>query len=282
MRRETGLVQRDLTRWTTNTRRSTPCIHLTIRRFASALGGEIPIVEPGLAALGVPSLAADRHPVGHRPPPAFDCGVSTNKKPPRSRVRFHVWWSQADRTADPQHCQCCALPTELWPQIEDGEHYESARLVSGRIRFAKVVRKSGRRKMFGQLLLGVTGAIFFGLGVISVYDPEIPAGWSVYSLPLKTPMRRSQPCTAVWRSPLAQSCSPRPSLRNAQGRPVAPLRDHLLHRRCEAFTVIRELDSTVEVAGSQVGIEMTSSFTSYTWGVWPSKSWSLFLRLSHC
>jgi len=32
--------------------------------------------------------------------------------------------------------------------------------------------------MFGQLLLGVTGAIFFGLGVISVYDPEIPAGWS--------------------------------------------------------------------------------------------------------
>ena len=32
--------------------------------------------------------------------------------------------------------------------------------------------------MFGQLLLGVTGAIFFGLGVVSVYDPEIPAAWS--------------------------------------------------------------------------------------------------------
>ena len=29
-----------------------------------------------------------------------------------------------------QHRQCCALPAELWPQIEDGEHYESARLVS--------------------------------------------------------------------------------------------------------------------------------------------------------
>ena len=34
-----------------------------------------------------------------------------------------------------------------------------------------------------------------------------------------------------------------------------------------AITVFRELDSNVEVAGSQVGIEMTSSFTSYTWSV---------------
>jgi hypothetical protein len=34
-----------------------------------------------------------------------------------------------------------------------------------------------------------------------------------------------------------------------------------------AFTVFRELDSKFEVAGSQVDIEMTSSFTGYTWGV---------------
>jgi hypothetical protein len=31
--------------------------------------------------------------------------------------------------------------------------------------------------------------------------------------------------------------------------------------------VFRELDSKFEVAGSQVDIEMTSSFTGYTWGV---------------
>ncbi len=26
-----------------------------------------------------------------------------------------IWWSQAGSNRRPQHCQCCALPAELWP-----------------------------------------------------------------------------------------------------------------------------------------------------------------------
>ena len=122
--------------------------------------------------------------------------------------------------------------------------------------------------MFGQLLLGVTGAIFFGLGVVSVYDPEIPAAWSgifiasqdayaeiaamyggleiaVGSILLASALMKEYLKAGLWLLFIIISY-------------VAAAR---------AFTVIRELDSSVEIAGSQVGIEMTSSFTSYTWGV---------------
>jgi hypothetical protein len=27
------------------------------------------------------------------------------------------WWSQTGSNRRPQHCQCCALPAELWPQF---------------------------------------------------------------------------------------------------------------------------------------------------------------------
>ena len=27
----------------------------------------------------------------------------------------NTWWSQTGSNRRPQHCQCCALPTELWP-----------------------------------------------------------------------------------------------------------------------------------------------------------------------
>ena len=34
-----------------------------------------------------------------------------------TRRRGRIWWSQAGSNRRPQHCQCCALPAELWPQI---------------------------------------------------------------------------------------------------------------------------------------------------------------------
>ena len=122
--------------------------------------------------------------------------------------------------------------------------------------------------MFGQLLLGVTGAIFFGLGVISVYDPEIPASWSGIFIASQD----------AYAEIAAMYCG----MEIAVGSILlasAVIKEYLKAGlwllfviifyigAARAFTVIRELDSTVEVAGSQVGIEMTSSFTSYTWGV---------------
>ena len=99
--------------------------------------------------------------------------------------------------------------------------------------------------MFGQLLLGVTGAIFFGLGVVSVYDPEIPAGWSGIFI-------ASQDAYAEIAAMYG-------------GLEIFVIISYIGAAR--AFTVFRELDSKFEVAGSQVDIEMTSSFTGYTWGV---------------
>jgi len=61
--------------------------------------------------------------------------------------------------------------------------------------------------MFGQLLLGVTGAIFFGLGVISVYDPEIPAGWSGLFIASQDAYAEIAAMYGVWKLPWALSCS---------------------------------------------------------------------------
>ena len=122
--------------------------------------------------------------------------------------------------------------------------------------------------MFGQLLLGVTGAIFFGLGVISVYDPEIPAGWSGIFI-------GSQDA-------YAEIAAIYGGLEIAIGSILlasAFIKEYLKAGlwllfviisyigAARAVTVFRELDSKFEVAGSQVDIEMTSSFTGYTWGV---------------
>jgi hypothetical protein len=116
--------------------------------------------------------------------------------------------------------------------------------------------------------LGITGAIFFGLGVISVYDPEIPAGWSGLFI--------------ASQDAYAEIAAMYGGMEIAVGSILlasAVIKEYLKAGlwllfviifyigAARAFTVIRELDSTVEVAGSQVGIEMTSSFTSYTWGV---------------
>ena len=122
--------------------------------------------------------------------------------------------------------------------------------------------------MFGQLLLGVTGAIFFGLGVVSVYDPEIPAGWSGIFI--------------ASQDAYAEIAAMYGGLEIAIGSILlasALIREYLKAGLwllfviisyigiARAVTVLRELDSKFEVAGSQVDIEMTSSFTSYTWGV---------------
>ena len=122
--------------------------------------------------------------------------------------------------------------------------------------------------MFGQLLLGVTGAIFFGLGVVSVYDPEIPAGWSGIFI--------------ASQDAYAEIAAMYGGLEIAIGSILlasALIKEYLKAGlwlllviisyigAARAFTVFRELDSKFEVAGSQVDIEMTSSFTGYTWGV---------------
>ena len=122
--------------------------------------------------------------------------------------------------------------------------------------------------MFGQLLLGVTGAIFFGLGVVSVYDPEIPAGWSGIFI--------------ASQDAYAEIAAMYGGLEIAIGSILlasALITEYLKAGLwllfviisyigiARAVTVLRELDSKFEVAGSQVDIEMTSSFTSYTWGV---------------
>ena len=121
--------------------------------------------------------------------------------------------------------------------------------------------------MFGQLLLGVTGAIFFGLGVVSVYDPEIPAGWSGIFI--------------ASQDAYAEIAAMYGGLEIAIGSILlasALIREYLKAGLwllfviisyigiARAVTVLRELDSKFEVAGSQVDIEMPSSFTSYTWG----------------
>ncbi|SMG62736.1 hypothetical protein BMETH_1272_0 [methanotrophic bacterial endosymbiont of Bathymodiolus sp.] len=31
--------------------------------------------------------------------------------------KLSIWWSQAGSNRRPQHCQCCALPIELWPHV---------------------------------------------------------------------------------------------------------------------------------------------------------------------
>jgi hypothetical protein len=122
--------------------------------------------------------------------------------------------------------------------------------------------------MFGQLLLGITGAMFLALGVVSVYDPEIPARWSGIFI--------------ASQDAYAEIAAMYGGLEIAIGSILlasALIKEYLKAGLwllfiiisyiglARAFTVVRELDSKFEVAGSQVGIEMTSSFTSYTWGV---------------
>lgn len=122
--------------------------------------------------------------------------------------------------------------------------------------------------MLGQLLLGVTGAIFFGLGVVSVYNPEIPAQWSGLFI--------------ASQDAYAEIAAMYGGLQIAIGSILiasALIKEYLKAglwllfviisyiAAARAITVFRELDSKVEVAGSQVGIEMTSSFTNYTWSV---------------
>ena len=38
------------------------------------------------------------------------------------RATVKNWWSQAGSNRRPQHCQCCALPTELWPPSNSREY----------------------------------------------------------------------------------------------------------------------------------------------------------------
>lgn len=48
----------------------------------------------------------------------MSCGYPRKKAcPERIRSDFYrIWWSQAGSNRRPQHCQCCALPAELWPR----------------------------------------------------------------------------------------------------------------------------------------------------------------------
>ena len=117
--------------------------------------------------------------------------------------------------------------------------------------------------MFGQLLLGVTGAIFFGLGVISVYDPEIPAGWS--GIFIASQDAYAEIAAMYGGLEIAIGSILLASAFKAGLWLLFVIISYIGAAR--AFTVFRELDSKFEVAGSQVDIEMTSSFTGYTWGV---------------
>ena len=60
--------------------------------------------------------------------PFFVCGVPKGIRTPVAAVKGrsprplddgdnvpNIWWSQAGSNRRPQHCQCCALPAELWP-----------------------------------------------------------------------------------------------------------------------------------------------------------------------
>ena len=120
--------------------------------------------------------------------------------------------------------------------------------------------------MFGQLLLGATGAIFFGLGVVSVYDPEIPAGWSGIFIASQDAYAE---IAAMYGGQIAIGSI---LLASAFIKEYFKAGLWLLFviisymGAARAITVFRELDSKFEVAGSQVGIELTASFTDYTWG----------------
>ena len=53
--------------------------------------------------------------------------------------------------------------------------------------------------MFGQLLPASLAPSFSDC-VVSVYDPEIPAGWSGIFIASQDAYAKSQPCTAVLKS----------------------------------------------------------------------------------
>ena len=82
---------------------------------------------PGSAALGHPWPPRHLHILCFIvPPSAVRTTYLPNKKGYPARVAFFIWWSQAGSNRRPQHCQCCALPAELWPRI-----IEKARILVG-------------------------------------------------------------------------------------------------------------------------------------------------------
>ena len=122
--------------------------------------------------------------------------------------------------------------------------------------------------MFGQGLLALVGAIFFGLGVVCLYDPEIPAQWSGLFI--------------ATHDAYAELAAMYGGLQIAIGSILfasAMIREYLKAglwlmfvivgyiAAARASVVFRDFSSSFNVAGQQLGIEMTSSFTSYTWGV---------------
>jgi hypothetical protein len=122
--------------------------------------------------------------------------------------------------------------------------------------------------MFGQGLLALVGAVFFGLGVVCLYDPEIPAQWSGLFI--------------ATHDAYAELAAMYGGLQIAIGSILftsAMIREYLKAGlwlmfiivgyigAARASVVFRDFSSSFNVADQQLGIEMTSSFTSYTWGV---------------
>jgi len=122
--------------------------------------------------------------------------------------------------------------------------------------------------MFGQGLLALVGAIFFGLGVVCLYDPEIPAQWSGLFI--------------ATHDAYAELAAMYGGLQIAIGSILfasAMIQEYLKAglwlmfiivgyiAAARASVVFRDFSSSFNVADQQLGIEMTSSFTSYTWGV---------------
>ena len=121
--------------------------------------------------------------------------------------------------------------------------------------------------MFAQLLLGISGAMFFGLGVISWYDPEIPAEWA--GLFISTHDAYAEIAAVYGGLQLALG-----SILLAS----AILREYLkaglwLLFVCIGYiavargtSVLRKLGSSLHGADVDPSIEITSGYTIYTWG----------------
>ncbi len=91
-----------------------------IQKKATDLGG-LPHRGPGSAALGHPWPPRHLHILCFIVPPSAVRTTNSRiqKKATQMGGLFLYWWSQAGSNRRPQHCQCCALPAELWPRISE-------------------------------------------------------------------------------------------------------------------------------------------------------------------
>lgn len=121
--------------------------------------------------------------------------------------------------------------------------------------------------MFAQLLLGLSGAVFMIYGIFCWIDPELPAEYAGLFI--------------ATHNGYAEIAAMYGGLQTGFGMILAASALLKPYRRpglwlmliCIGFlaaargsVALSDLDSSFQVANSSLGIDMSSSFTSYTWG----------------